>query len=59
MTDIAGTARAWLPLAGTPAAVATMDAWASMFGVGVQRPGQAFYLSGTSQVLVSDPKLIE
>jgi len=33
-----------------------MDAWASMFGVGVQRAGQAFYLSGTSEVLgvVSD-----
>ena len=28
-----------------------MDAWAGMFGVGVAEPGQAMYLSGTSEVL--------
>ncbi len=38
-------------LAGTPVVLGTMDAWASLFGVGVARPGQAMYLSGTSEVL--------
>ena len=40
-----------LPLAGTPVVLGTMDAWASLFGVGVAEPGQAMYLSGTSEVL--------
>jgi len=51
MTDIAGAVRPGQPGAGAPLAVGTMDAWASMFGVGVQKPGQGFYLSGTSEVL--------
>ncbi len=56
MSDLAGVVRPGHPCAGVPVAVGTMDAWASMFGVGIQRPGQAFYLSGTSEVLgvVSD-----
>ncbi len=39
------------PFAGVPVAVGTMDAWASMFGVGVAAEGQAMNLSGTSEVL--------
>lgn len=39
------------PFAGVPVAVGTMDAWASMFGVGVAGEGQAMNLSGTSEVL--------
>ncbi len=51
MADIAGVVKPGHTCAGVPVAVCTMDAWASMFGVGVQQPGQAFYLSGTSEVL--------
>ena len=39
------------PFAGVPVATGTMDAWASMFGLGVAEEGQAMYLSGTSEVL--------
>ncbi|MEN0000624.1 MAG: FGGY family carbohydrate kinase [Pseudomonadota bacterium] len=39
------------PFAGTPVCCGTMDAWASMFGLGVAAEGQAMYLSGTSEVL--------
>lgn len=39
------------PFAGTPVVTGTMDALASMFGLGVARPGQAMYLSGTSEVV--------
>lgn len=39
------------PFAGTPVCCGTMDAWASMFGLGVATDGQAMYLSGTSEVL--------
>ncbi|MEO0544858.1 MAG: FGGY family carbohydrate kinase [Pseudomonadota bacterium] len=39
------------PFAGTPVCCGTMDAWASMFGLGVASNGQAMYLSGTSEVL--------
>ncbi|MCC7321881.1 MAG: carbohydrate kinase [Rubellimicrobium sp.] len=49
--DVAGRVAAGLPFAGVPVAVGTMDAWASMFGVGVVREGQAMNLSGTSEVL--------
>jgi len=49
--DIAGVVRAGLPFAGVPVAVGTMDAWASMFGVGVAGEGQTMDLSGTSEVL--------
>lgn len=51
MTDVVGVVKPGQPCAGVPVAVCTMDAWSSMFGVGVQQPGQAFYLSGTSEVL--------
>lgn len=46
----AGTIREGFPGAGAPVVVGTMDAWASMFGAGVLRDGQAMYLSGTSEV---------
>lgn len=49
--DVAGQVAAGLPFAGVPVAVGTMDAWASMFGVGVAAEGQAMNLSGTSEVL--------
>jgi xylulokinase len=39
------------PFAGTPVATGTMDAWASLFGLGVSREGEAMYLSGTSEVI--------
>lgn len=43
---------ATLPGAGRAIPVATglMDAWASMFGVGVRADGDAMYLSGTSEI---------
>jgi len=40
-----------LPFAGTPVITGMMDAWASLFGLGVAAEGQAMYLSGTSEVL--------
>lgn len=40
-----------LPFAGTPVVLGMMDAWASLFGLGVAGQGQAMYLSGTSEVL--------
>jgi xylulokinase len=48
--SVAGEAR--LPGAERPVPVATglMDAWASMFGVGVKDEGDAMYLSGTSEI---------
>ena len=39
------------PFKGVPVVTGTMDAWASMFGLGVATQGQGFYLSGTSEVL--------
>ena len=39
------------PFAGTPVVLGMMDAWASLFGLGAARDGEAFYLSGTSEVL--------
>lgn len=33
-----------------PVATGLMDAWASMFGVGVRNEGDAMYLSGTSEI---------
>lgn len=48
--DVAGHVRQG-PFAGCPVAVGTMDAWASMFGLGVSREGEAMYLSGSSEVL--------
>lgn len=48
---VAGTVRAGLPFAGIPVATGTMDAWASMFGLGVAEEGEAMYLSGTSEVI--------
>jgi xylulokinase len=49
--DRVGAVRAGLPCAGAPVTLGTMDAWAGMFGIGVTAPGQAMYLSGTSEVL--------
>lgn len=49
--DVAGVVATGLPFAGVPVAVGTMDAWASMFGVGVASEGQTMNLSGTSEVL--------
>jgi xylulokinase len=48
--DVAGTMRRG-PFAGVPVATGTMDAWASMFGLGVADEGEAMYLSGTSEVM--------
>jgi xylulokinase len=50
-TDRAGTIAAGLPCAGAPVMVGAMDAWGGMFGVGVHRPGDAMYLSGTSEIM--------
>ena len=49
--EAVGRVRGDLPCAGVPVTLGTMDAWAGMFGVGVAEPGQAMYLSGTSEVL--------
>jgi xylulokinase len=49
--SVAGRMRANLPFAGTPVITGMMDAWASLFGLGVASEGQAMYLSGTSEVL--------
>ncbi|WP_306119301.1 MULTISPECIES: FGGY-family carbohydrate kinase [unclassified Roseitalea] len=56
MTAIAGEVRQGLPGAGLKVAIGTMDAWSGMLGVGVTAPGQAYYLSGTSEIvgIVSD-----
>jgi xylulokinase len=48
--SVAGVIRDGLPLAGVPVVLGMMDAWASMFGLGTVREGQAMYLSGTSEV---------
>ncbi len=48
---VAGHVGAGRPFAGRPVATGTMDAWASMFGLGVADDGQAMYLSGSSEVL--------
>jgi xylulokinase len=50
-TDRAGRIAAGMPCAGAPVMVGAMDAWGGMFGVGVHRPGQAMYLSGTSEIM--------
>mgnify|MGYP001605438708 CR=1 FL=1 len=49
--EVVGPVREGLPFAGVPVANGTMDAWASMFGLGVAADGEAMYLSGTSEVL--------
>lgn len=48
---VVGQVRGDWPLAGTPVVLGVMDAWASLFGLGAAREGEAFYLSGTSEVL--------
>ncbi len=48
---VAGTIQPGLPFAGLPVVTGVMDAWASLFGIGVAAEGQAMYLSGTSEVL--------
>ncbi len=49
--SVAGSMLPGLPFAGTPVVTGMMDAWASLFGLGVASEGQAMYLSGTSEVL--------
>ncbi|WP_431299521.1 xylulokinase [Tabrizicola sp. BL-A-41-H6] len=49
--SVAGTVLPGLPFAGLPVVTGVMDAWASLFGIGVASQGQAMYLSGTSEVL--------
>ncbi|MEM1286822.1 MAG: FGGY family carbohydrate kinase [Pseudomonadota bacterium] len=49
--SISGQIAQGLPFAGKPVCCGTMDAWASMFGLGVTSDGEAMYLSGTSDVL--------
>lgn len=48
---VVGGVKADWPFAGTPVVLGVMDAWASLFGLGVAQEGEAFYLSGTSDVL--------
>ena len=36
---------------GLPVSVGTMDAWSSLYGSGVVRPGQAAEISGTSEIV--------
>lgn len=49
--SVVGTVQDGWPLAGTPVVLGMMDAWASLFGLGVAQDGQGMYLSGTSEVL--------
>lgn len=49
--EVVGPVAAGQPFAGTPVVCGTMDAWASMFGVGVAAEGQVMNLCGTSDVL--------
>lgn len=49
--SVVGTIRNGQPFAGVPVCSGTMDAWASMFGLGVASEMDAMYLSGTSEVL--------
>ena len=48
---VVGPVAAGQPFAGVPVVCGTMDAWASMFGVGVAAQGQVMHLCGTSDVL--------
>lgn len=48
---VVGQVSANWPFAGSPVVLGVMDAWASLFGLGVAQEGEAFYLSGTSDVL--------
>lgn len=48
---VVGQVGAGWPLAGTPVVLGMMDAWASLFGLGVAREGEGMYLSGTSEVM--------
>jgi xylulokinase len=48
---VVGQVRADWPFAGSPVVLGVMDAWAGLFGLGVAHEGEAFYLSGTSDVL--------
>lgn len=48
---VAGRISSCWPLAGTPVVLGMMDAWASLFGLGVAEEGAGMYLSGTSDVL--------
>lgn len=50
LTPVGRVSAGW-PFAGTPVTLGTMDAWASLFGLGVAAEGQALYMSGTSEVL--------
>lgn len=49
--DVAGVICTGQKFAGVPVVCGTMDAWASMFGVGVVSEGQIMNLCGTSDVL--------
>lgn len=49
--EVAGTVGTGHRFAGVPVVCGTMDAWASMFGVGVASEGQVMNLCGTSDVL--------
>jgi len=50
LTVVGQVGAAW-PFAGVPVVLGMMDAWASLFGLGVARQGEGMYLSGTSEVL--------
>jgi xylulokinase len=50
LTVVGRVSSGW-PCAGTPVVLGMMDAWASLFGLGVAGEDQAMYLSGTSEVL--------
>lgn len=50
-TDIAGEMALGSSGRTVPVVTGTMDAWGNLFGCGVFRPGQAMYMSGTSEIL--------
>jgi sugar (pentulose or hexulose) kinase len=48
---VVGRVGADWPFSGTPVVLGMMDAWASLFGLGVAQDGEGMYLSGTSEVM--------
>jgi xylulokinase len=53
MTDQAGVTMSSFRLPNRPVAVGVMDAWASLYGSGAARHGDAFQVSGTSEIIAA------
>jgi xylulokinase len=51
MSDVVGEVELSPGGRRVPVVAGTMDAWGNLFGCGVSRPGDAMYMSGTSEIL--------